>query len=132
VIYCNTLVVFLEETKYEDTKFGKISPQKFTVHSGDLTFGLCYGGKCKNESTTFQAKVGRFEKCIRNTCEVLRVFFLRMTEMIIWVDHVRNEETLQRENEERNTLQIIKRRKSKCTGHILRRNCLLKHFTEGK
>jgi hypothetical protein len=44
---------------------------------------------------------------------------------------VRNEE-LHRVKEARNTLQTIKRRKSNSNGHILRRNCVLKHVTEGK
>jgi hypothetical protein len=47
-------------------------------------------------------------------------------------DHVRNEEVLQRVEEERNILQTIKIRKTKWIGHILRRNCLLKHVIEGK
>jgi hypothetical protein len=34
--------------------------------------------------------------------------------------------------EERNILHTIKRRKAKWIGHILRRNCLLKHVIEGK
>ena len=34
--------------------------------------------------------------------------------------------------EERNIVQTIKRRKANWIGHILRRNCLLKHVTEGK
>jgi hypothetical protein len=44
---------------------------------------------------------------------------------------VRNEETLQRVKEERNILQTIKRWKDNWIGHILHRNCLLKHITEG-
>ena len=52
--------------------------------------------------------------------------------MISWVDHVRNDEVLQRVKEERNVLQPIKRRKFNWIGKILRSNCLLKHFTEGK
>jgi hypothetical protein len=34
--------------------------------------------------------------------------------------------------ERRNILQTIKRKKTKWIGHILRRNCLLKHVIEGK
>ena len=34
--------------------------------------------------------------------------------------------------EERNILETVKRRKAKCIGHNLRRNCILKHVTEGK
>jgi len=51
---------------------------------------------------------------------------------MIWTDLVRNEEELHRVKEARNILQTIKRRKSNCTGHILRRNCLLTDVTKGK
>jgi hypothetical protein len=36
-------------------------------------------------------------------------------------------EVLQRVNEDRNVLYIVKRRKANWIGHILRRNCFLKH-----
>jgi hypothetical protein len=52
-------------------------------------------------------------------------------EEIIWTDHVRNA-MLQRVKEDRNILQTIKSRKANGNGHILRRNCLLKHVIEGK
>jgi hypothetical protein len=45
---------------------------------------------------------------------------------------VRNEEVLHRVNEERNILHKIKRSKTNWIGHILRRNCLLKHVIEEK
>jgi hypothetical protein len=45
---------------------------------------------------------------------------------------VRNEEVLHRVKEERNIIHTIKRRKANWIGHILRRNCLLKHVIEGK
>jgi hypothetical protein len=51
---------------------------------------------------------------------------------ISWTDRVRNEEVLQRVNEERNILHKIKIRKANWVGHILRRNCLLKHVIEGE
>ena len=51
----------------------------------------------------------------------------RKMEKISWIDHVRNEEVLLRVNERRNIL-----RKANWIGHILRRNCLLKHVIEGK
>jgi len=53
-------------------------------------------------------------------------------ENIIWAERVKNEEVLHIVREERNVLHTIKRRKANWTGHILRRNCLLKHVTEGK
>jgi hypothetical protein len=53
-------------------------------------------------------------------------------EKISWSDRVRNEEVLHRVNEERNIVHTIKRRKANWIGHILRRNCLLKHVIEGK
>jgi len=42
-----------------------------------------------------------------------------------------NKKTLQRVNEERNILLKIKRMKANWIGHILRRNCPLKHFIDG-
>jgi hypothetical protein len=48
------------------------------------------------------------------------------------MDGVRNEEVLHKVNLERNVLQTIERRKANWIGHILRRNCLLKHVIVGK
>jgi hypothetical protein len=56
----------------------------------------------------------------------------RRMEKISWTDRVRNEEVLHRVKEERNIVHTIKRRMAKWIGHILRRNCLLKHVIEGK
>jgi hypothetical protein len=53
-------------------------------------------------------------------------------EKISWTDRVRNEEVLHRVTEERNIVHTIKGRKANWIGHILRRNCLLKHVIEGK
>ena len=53
-------------------------------------------------------------------------------EKISWTDRVRNEEVLHKVKEERNIVHTIKRRKAKWVGHILRRNCLLKHVIEAK
>jgi hypothetical protein len=53
-------------------------------------------------------------------------------EKISWTDRVRNEEVLHRVKEDRNILHTVKRRKANWIGHILRRNCLLKHVIEGK
>ena len=53
-------------------------------------------------------------------------------EKISWTDHVRNEDVLLRVNEQRNILHEIRKRKANWIGHILRRNCLLKQFIEGK
>ena len=45
---------------------------------------------------------------------------------------MRNEEVLLRVNEYRNILCTINRRKDNWIGHILCRDCLLKHVVEGK
>jgi hypothetical protein len=42
------------------------------------------------------------------------------------------EEVLLRINEQRNILHEIRKRKANWIGHILRRNCILQHFIEGK
>ena len=53
-------------------------------------------------------------------------------EKISWNYRVRNEDALRRFKENRNILHKIKRRKDNWIGHILRRNCLLKHIIERK
>jgi hypothetical protein len=53
-------------------------------------------------------------------------------EKVSWTDLVRNEEVLQRVKEESNILHTLQRRKTNQTGHILLRNCLIKHVIEGK
>jgi hypothetical protein len=51
---------------------------------------------------------------------------------ISWTDRVKNEGVLQSVKEERNILHTVKLRKANWIGHILRKNCLLKHVIEGK
>jgi len=64
--------------------------------------------------------------------------YLESFEMCCWrgteisrTNLVRNEEVLQRVREEEYP-KTIKRRRANWIGHILRRNCLLKHVIEGK
>jgi hypothetical protein len=53
-------------------------------------------------------------------------------ERISWTDCMKNEEVLQRVEDQRNVLHTVKRRKANWIGHILRRNWLLKHVIVGK
>jgi hypothetical protein len=51
---------------------------------------------------------------------------------VSWTDRVRNVEELHKVKKERNIVHTIKIIKANWIGHILRRNCLLKHVIEGK
>jgi len=52
---------------------------------------------------------------------------------INWTDRVeKKKDVLHRGKEERHSINKIKWRKANWIGHIWRRNCLLKHVTEGK
>ena len=51
---------------------------------------------------------------------------------INWTDRVENKDLLHRGKEKRHSIYTIKWRKANWIGHILRRNCLLKHVIEGK
>jgi hypothetical protein len=53
-------------------------------------------------------------------------------EKISRIDRVKNEEGLQRFEEERNILLAVKRKKANWIGHILRRNFFLKDVIDGK
>jgi hypothetical protein len=47
-------------------------------------------------------------------------------------DHVKNEKVLHRVKEVRNILHTIQGGKSKWIGHILHRNCCIRHIIEGR
>jgi hypothetical protein len=71
---------------------------------------------------TLQKQDHKHQECFETWC-------WRRMKKINWPDRVRNEEELHRVKEERNILQRIKRR-ANWIGHILRRNCPLKHVIE--
>jgi hypothetical protein len=56
----------------------------------------------------------------------------RRMEKISWTDQVKNEEVLHRVKMAKNIIHTVERRKADWIGHILRRNCLLKHIIGGK
>jgi len=64
--------------------------------------------------------------------ESFEMWCWRRMEKISWTDHVRNEEELLRDKEQRNILHEISKRKAKWIVHILGRNCLLQRVIEGK
>jgi hypothetical protein len=80
----------------------------------------------------YGAKTWTLRKADQKYLKGFEMWCWRRMEKISWTDRVRNEEVLHRVKEERNVLHIIKRRKANWIGHILRRNCLLKHVIEGK
>jgi hypothetical protein len=80
--------------------------------------------KCYIWSTAlYGAETWTLRKADQNYLESFEMWCWRRME-ISWTDRVRNEEVLNRVNEERNILHTIKRRKGNWSGHILRRNCL--------
>jgi replicative superfamily II helicase len=79
----------------------------------------------------YGAETWTLRKIDQEYLESFETWCWRRMEKISWTDRVRNEEVLHRVKEERNILHTIKR-KASWIGHILRRNCLLKHVIEGK
>jgi hypothetical protein len=59
------------------------------------------------------------------------MWFWRRMEKISWTDRVRNGKVIHIVKMERNIIHTIKRRKDNSIGHILCRNCLVKHIVEG-
>jgi hypothetical protein len=80
----------------------------------------------------YDAENWTFRKVDQKYLESFEMWCWRRVEKISWTDRVRNEEVLHRVKEERNIVLTVKRRNANWIGHILRRNCLLKHVIEGK
>jgi hypothetical protein len=80
----------------------------------------------------YGAETWTLRKVYQKYLESFEMWCWRRMEKVSWSDRVRNEEVLRTVKEEWNIVHIIKRRKANWIGHILRRNCLLKHVIEGK
>jgi hypothetical protein len=80
----------------------------------------------------YGAETWTLRKVYQKYLEGFEMWCWRRMEKISWTDRVRNEELLYRVKEERNNPHTIKRRKVNWIGYISRRNCFLKHVTEGK
>jgi hypothetical protein len=80
----------------------------------------------------YGAEIWTLQKVDQKNLESFEMWCWRRMEKISWTGHAKNEEVLHMVNEERNILHIIKIRKANWIGHILHRNCLLKHVIEGK
>jgi hypothetical protein len=80
----------------------------------------------------YEVEIWSLRKVDQKYLESFEMWCWRRMEKISWTDCVEIEEVLHRVKEERNVLRKIKRGKANWIGHILGRNCLLKHITEGK
>jgi hypothetical protein len=88
--------------------------------------------KCHILGTAFYgAETWTLQKVDQKYLGSFEMWCCRRMEKISWTDRVRNE-LIRRVKEDSNILHTIKRRKANWIGHILLRNCLLKHVIEGK
>jgi hypothetical protein len=62
----------------------------------------------------------------------LEMQYWRRMEKFCWTDCVRNKEVIPRFKKERNILHTIKIKKVNLIGHILHKNCILKHDIKEK
>jgi hypothetical protein len=84
------------------------------------------------EHSLYGAETWALRKVDQKDVENFEMWCWRRKEKSSWTDRVRNEEVLHRVKEEWNILRTTNRRKANWIGHILHRNCLLKHVIEGK
>jgi hypothetical protein len=79
----------------------------------------------------YGAETWTLRKVDQKYLESFEMWCWRRMKKISWTDRVRNEEVLHRVKEGRNIVHTMKRSKANWIGHILRRNCLLKHVFGG-
>ena len=82
--------------------------------------------------TFYGVETRALQKVDQKYLESFEMTHWRRMEKISWADRVSNEEVLHIVMEERNIVHTITRWKDTRIGYILRRNCLLKHFVEGR
>jgi len=117
---------FVSFGKYKRMIRRRFFPRKFYLHLGRKLL------KCYIRYKAFYgADIGTLRKVDRKYLESFEKLCRRRMEKIIWPDRVRNK-VLHDVKTVRNILHTIKRRKAIWIGHILHRNCCIKHVAEGK
>jgi hypothetical protein len=64
--------------------------------------------------------------------EAMEMWCYRRMMNVKWTERITNKEVLRRVGEKRNIMNTLRRRRSRCIGHILRHSSLLKTVLEGK
>jgi hypothetical protein len=80
----------------------------------------------------YGAETWTLRKLDQKYLESFEMWCWRRMEKISWTDRVNNKAVLHRVKEEWNFLCTMRRRRANWIEYILRRNCLLSHFFEGK
>jgi len=62
----------------------------------------------------------------------MEMWIWRKIERIAWTDHITNDEVLERVQENRQLINLIKERQAKWIGHVMISDTLLKDILEGK
>jgi len=68
----------------------------------------------------------------RDRIEALEMWIWQRMEKIRWMDKVTNEDVLKKVNESKNMLNVIRQRKRKWIGHVLRHDEFLQEIFEGR
>jgi hypothetical protein len=80
----------------------------------------------------YGAETWTLQKVGQKDLESFKMWCWRRMDKISWMNNVRSEDVLPSAKEERNIIDTTKGRKANWIGHILHRNCCLKHIIEGK
>ena len=88
--------------------------------------------KCFVQSVaSYGAETWHHDGMCKKRLEAFKMWIWRRVQRVKWTDKIRNAVVIERVGEGRIMLERIKKRKRKCLGHWLRRNCLLKDALEG-
>ncbi|KAJ4431204.1 hypothetical protein ANN_19801 [Periplaneta americana] len=98
-----------------------------------------YGERTKEETSEmlcvsvalYGAETWTLRRSEEKRTEAFEILIWRRMELVKWTDRIRNEAVLERMDEERMVLKLIRKRKRNWLSHWLRRNCLLKDALEG-
>jgi len=80
----------------------------------------------------YAAETWTLTQADRDRIEALEIWIWRRMEKISWMDKVTNEDVLKKVNESKNMLNVIRQRKRKWIGHVLRHDEFLQDVFEGR
>jgi len=82
--------------------------------------------------TLYAAETWTLTEVDRDRIEALEMWIWQRMENISWMDKVPNEDVMKKVNESKNMLNVIRQRKCKWIGHVLRHDEFLQEIFEGR
>ncbi|KAJ4448167.1 hypothetical protein ANN_10180 [Periplaneta americana] len=108
-----------------------IKPEIFQLYVAQDLSSVAIARNVYSRGALYGAETWTLRRSEEKQLEAFEMWIWRRMERVKWTDRTKNEAVLEKGDEERMMLKLIRKRKINWLGHLLKRNCLLKDALEG-